>query len=209
MNSSTPESDRDAPQPLDYASPVNQRKGRPRRFLWPSLAFAIFGLICLFLFLTWPHFEGPRPVGHRAMSASNLRQIGQAILLYTNNHQGEYPDSFQTILLNEDITSDVFVSPLRSETPANGPTTQATADQMGAGGHVSYIYLGGRLSVHAVTPNTIVAYEMIPNAGGGTNVLFGDGHVEFVGPATAAKIVSRAASGQFPVAIPADGTWGQ
>jgi len=207
MNSSTPQSDPNASQPLDYASPANQRNGRPRRFLWPSLAFAIFGLICLYLRLTWPH--GPRPVYSRSISQGNLRQIGQAILLYTNDHQGEYPDSFQTTLLNEDITSDVFVSPLRSETPANGPTTQAIADQMGAGGHVSYIYLGRGLSVNTVTPNAIVAYEMIPNAGGGTNVLFGDGHVEWVGPVTIGKIGSRAASGRFPVTMPADGTWGQ
>jgi prepilin-type processing-associated H-X9-DG protein len=143
------------------------------------------------------------------MSASNLRCIGQAILLYTNDHRGEYPDSFQTILLNEDVTSAVFVSPARSETPAKGPTTQAIANQMAAGGHLSYIYLGRGLSGNTVKPNTIVAYEMIPHAGGGTNVLFGDGHVEWVGPVTIGKIGSRAAVGQFPVTLPADGTWGQ
>ena len=90
-------------------------------------------------------------------SASNFRQIGQAILLYTNDHHGEYPDTFQTFLLNEDVTSPVFVSPSRSETPATGPTWQAAASQMVTPGHVSYIYLGRGLSVNTVTPNTIVA----------------------------------------------------
>jgi prepilin-type processing-associated H-X9-DG protein len=141
-------------------------------------------------------------------SASNLRQIGQAILLYTNSHMGEYPDSFRTIFLNEDVVSEVFVSPERFETPATGPWPAIT-DQLTPGSDLSYIYLGRGLSVNTVTPNTIAAYEMIPHAGGGTNVLFGDGHVEWVGPATIGKIGSQANSGQFPVTIPADGTWGQ
>ena len=128
--------------------------------------------------------------GYRLGSASNLLQIGHAIVLYTKDHQGEYPDTFQTILLTQDLPGILFVSLMRSETPANGPTPQAIANQMAAGGHVSYIYLGRGLSVNTVTPNTILAYEMIPHAGGGTNVLFGDGHVEWVGPVTTAKVVS-------------------
>ena len=208
MNSATPQSDPDPPQPLDYASPQVQRTRRPHWVLLWSL------LVLIFTWLIWSvssltSCSGARTTANRVKSASNLRQIGQAILLYTNDHQGEYPDSFQTIFLNEDVTSWVFVSPSRAETPAIGSTTQATAGQMGAGGHLSYVYLGRGLSANTVSPNTIVAYEMIPSPGGGTNVLFGDGHVEWVGPATAAKIVSRAGTGQFPVTLPTDGTWGQ
>jgi len=144
----------------------------------------------------------------RVKSASNLRQIGQAILLYGNDHQGKYPDSFQTILLNEDITSEVFVSPSRSETPASGATQQQAADQLTEGGHVSYVYLGRGLSANTVTPDTIVAYEMIPNSGDGSNVLFGDGHVEYFAAPTAAKIIGRAATGEFPVTMPSESATG-
>ncbi|MGD0769833.1 MAG: H-X9-DG-CTERM domain-containing protein [Tepidisphaeraceae bacterium] len=204
MNPATPQSDPDAPQPLEYARPGNWRSRRPHWFLWCLLAVLVFLLLSILL-----------PTGyvspHRAnqiKSASNLLQIGQAISLYTIAHKGEYPDSFRTIFLNEDVVSEVFVSPERFETPASGPWPAIT-DQVIPGGHLSYIYLGRGLSGNTVKPNTIVAYEMIPHAGGGTNVLFGDGHVEWVGPVTIGKIGSRANSGQFPVTLPADGTWGK
>jgi prepilin-type processing-associated H-X9-DG protein len=137
------------------------------------------------------------------MSASNLRQIGQAILLYCNDHGGVYPDSFQTILLNEDMTGDEFVSPLTSDTPAQGATAQAAADQLAVGGHLSYVYLGRGLNAKTVTPDTIVAYEKLPASSNGANVLFGDGHAEWLNGATVAKIVDRAAAGEFPVKMSA------
>ena len=35
-----------------------------------------------------------------------------------NDNGGAYPDSLQTILQDEDLSSDVFVSPYSSDTPA-------------------------------------------------------------------------------------------
>jgi prepilin-type processing-associated H-X9-DG protein len=200
MNPATPESDRDKPQPLDYANPQNRPLKPARRFVevaFSALGFIVFlGIVATMFLPARNHEPNTSP---RLQSASHLRQIGQAILLYSNDHQGEYPDSFQTILLNEDITSAVFVSPTRSETPANGPTTQAIADRLAAGGHLSYVYLGRQLAASSATPATIVAYE-IPIDGG--NVLFGDGHVEFEDAAYMSKVISRAAIGQFPVTMP-------
>jgi prepilin-type processing-associated H-X9-DG protein len=138
----------------------------------------------------------------RVKSASNLRQIGQAIAQYTQDYNGEYPDSFQTILVDEDITSGVFISPLRSETAAAGPTTQAAAAQLTAGNHSSYVYLGKGFSQSTVASNIVVAYEKLLQPNAGTNVLFGDGHVEFVGPVTAGQIDSQAAAGKLPVTLP-------
>jgi prepilin-type processing-associated H-X9-DG protein len=183
------------PQPLDYANPLHRaKKRRPRWLLIIFLSLIVVGLFWItFIPSLSSHDSVPR-----VRSASNLRQIGQAILLYTNDHQGQYPDSFATILLNEDVTSEVFVSPSRNETPAIGPTTQAIANQLSATGHVSYIYLGRGLSTNTVTPNTIVAYEKILNSSSATNMLFGDGHVEFVDPPTTAKILARALAGNFP-----------
>ncbi len=138
----------------------------------------------------------------RVKSASNLRQIGQAILLYTNDYNGQYPDSFGTILLNEDITSAVFVSPLRSETPADGPTTQAVADQLSDASHLSYVYLGRGFTPKTATANDVVAYELPGEPNGGANILFGDGHVEYDDGNVMTKIVGRAMSGVWPVTMP-------
>jgi hypothetical protein len=44
-------------------------------------------------------------------SQSNLRMIGQGILLYTDHYTGQYPDSLRTLLLTEDITGEMLVSP--------------------------------------------------------------------------------------------------
>jgi prepilin-type processing-associated H-X9-DG protein len=189
-------------QPLDYANPLHQAmKRRPRWLLIIFLSLIVVGLFWTTLI---PSLSYPRATAARVRSASNLREIGQAILLYSNDHQGRYPDSFATILLNEDVTSEVFVSPSRNETPAIGPTTQAIANQLSATGHVSYIYLGRGLSTNTVTPNTIVAYEKILNSSSATNMLFGDGHVEFVDPPTTAKILARALAGNFPVTMPSN-----
>lgn len=185
---------------LNYGRP---EKRRLHSVLYSVLAVVVALLAILVLFAAlFPHFSSPRASAPRVRSASNLREIGQAILLYYTDHGGAYPDSFQTILLNEDITSDVFVSPLSSDTPAVGPTTQAVAAQLTSGGHLSYVYLGRGLSASTATADTIVAYEKMTASMGGMNVLFGDGHVEWVDATTAAKIIARAAAGQFPVTMP-------
>jgi prepilin-type processing-associated H-X9-DG protein len=192
------ESGRDDPQPLDYANPLKVPMRRNHWVLWLILIVLLLLLLASLLLSTlnpsYSHTAG------RVRSASNLRQIGQAILLYTNDFNGDYPDSFATILMDEDVTSGVFVSPERNETPAIGPTTQSMAVQLIPGPHLSYVYLGRGLSIKTVTPDTIVAYELVvPD---GTNVLFGDGHVEFFDAKTAAKIVAKASTGKFPVTIP-------
>ena len=160
-----------------------------------SLPAVLLGVFLL------PRLNTTRAISPRVKSATNLRQIGEAILLYSNDFQGQFPDSFRTILLNEDVTSDTFVSPSRDETPAGGATTREVANDLDSGGHVSYIYLGKGLTTKTALPNTIVAYEMpVPTDGG--NVLFGDGHVEFFDGPVLSKIVGRASTGVFPVTMP-------
>jgi prepilin-type processing-associated H-X9-DG protein len=149
-----------------------------------------------------PHLIYTRDVNDRVKSATNLRYIGQTIRLYCIDYQGQYPDTFQQLLASEDVTSAIFVNPASNDTPAIGPTTQAAADQLLAGGHCSYLYLGRGLTDKTVAPNTIVAYEIpgIPNVG--TNVLYGDGHVEWQNADYATKLIAKASSGQFPVTMP-------
>ncbi|HEX3357256.1 MAG TPA: H-X9-DG-CTERM domain-containing protein [Tepidisphaeraceae bacterium] len=144
-----------------------------------------------------------RQTGNPGKCPSNLRQIGQAILLYANDHHGAYPDSVSTILLEEEVTSQLFICPTSNDTPATGPTTQAVAANLTAGGHLSYIYLGRGWTVAMTPANAIVAYEPLSNHGGdGMNVLFGDGHVEFLSAIAAKPILANAAPGNPPVTLP-------
>jgi prepilin-type processing-associated H-X9-DG protein len=198
-----PNPDENKPFPLDYMSPRALPKmpiSNGTALAWIFAGFLALLVIPFSAFFLLPSRNGSHS-NPRVKSASNLRQIGQGILLYTNDFHGQYPDSFADILENEDITSDAFVSPLRSETPATGPTTQAIAAQL-SGSHLSYVYLGKGFTKDTVTPDTVVAYELLVSPGSGTNVLFGDGHVEYVDPKIAARIVAAVAAGQHPVTMP-------
>jgi len=105
--------------------------------------------------------------------------------------------------MTEDITSEAFISPLASDTPATGPTTQATANQFSGGGHCSYVYLGQGLTTATVTPSTVLAYEP-PASNGGGWVLFGDFQVEWLNTAAIAQIVAKASTSKSPVTMPSN-----
>jgi prepilin-type processing-associated H-X9-DG protein len=139
--------------------------------------------------------------GNEIQAGLELQTIGQAIRIYAQDYGGQYPDSFRTLLLRENLSSECFASPARSETPAQGATTREVADDLDSGGHVSYVYLGRGLTTKTATLFAVIAYEM-PDRGGGGNVLFGDGHVEYFDGSVLSKIIGRAATGEFPVTMP-------
>jgi prepilin-type processing-associated H-X9-DG protein len=127
--------------------------------------------------------------------AANLRQIGLACLMYAKDDpQGRFPPRFEDALLKEDISAVVFCCPESNDTPAKGPTTQAAVDQLAAGGHLSYIYAGAGLTNRSDT-NSIVAYEPLKNHHGeGMNVLFADGHIDWLTTEQAQKLSAFAQS---------------
>ena len=157
---------------LSYATPRPSPPGRQRPWVLAGLFF--FLLIVALIML--PDLSGPRSTSLRVMDASNLRQIGQAILMYSNEHGGQYPDSLQRLLLTEDITPGVFVSTLTSDTPATGPTPQAWIAGMDLGNHLSYVYVGRGFNAATVIPSPggIGALE---TGGAAVLALFGVNHV--------------------------------
>jgi prepilin-type processing-associated H-X9-DG protein len=186
-----------SPARLEYATPAPKR----RTPFYLALAFAAVAIFAMVSNLT--STGRPRAVANRVKCASNLRQIGQAILIYSNDHNGQYPDDFQTLLLTTDITSECFVCPSSNDVLATGPTTQAIANNLTTGGHLSYMYLGKGMNTRTISADTVVAYEPLSNHGNdGSNVLFGDGHVEFLlAPAIKAmETAMKAKSG--PVTLP-------
>ena len=183
--------------PLDYETPPPT----PRNFLVYWIVGSI-GIGLLAVALVLPAMNKPRMTSNRLCSAANLHSIGQCIVLYCNDNSDQYPDSFATILLNEDVSSGIFINPASNDTPAVGPTTQAVANQLTAGGHLSYIYMGRGLNAKTVTPDTIVAYEIPLTPPDGVNILFADGHVEWFDNTQAPRIIAKAASSPIPVTMP-------
>jgi prepilin-type processing-associated H-X9-DG protein len=133
----------------------------------------------------------------RLASATNLKQIGLAMYMYANEHNHLFPDSLSTVLATEDLTSEVFVSPMTNDTRANGATTQAVVADFAKPGHCSYLYFAAGLS-DTDDPATVAACEAPRPNEPGMNVLFLDGHVEFVANPAAQQL--RAALAVGPVA---------
>ena len=51
----------------------------------------VIGIIALLISILLPSLNRARETANRVKCASNLRQVGQAILLYSNDDQGPYP----------------------------------------------------------------------------------------------------------------------
>jgi len=135
-----------------------------------------------------PSLNRARETANRVKCGSNMRQIGQGILLYANENKGKYPPDQGTIFLTQDVTQDVFICPSGGNNlgiaPSPPPGTpeyekwrKDVADAINK--NSSYVYLGAGMNVR-VGAETIVLYEKPGAHGGqGMNMLYGDGHVEF------------------------------
>ncbi len=134
----------------------------------------------------------------RLTCQSHLRVIGLAMELYGNENHGLYPPRFEDLLLTQEITSEVFICPATTDTKAPGQTPEAQAANLSNPGHCSYIYLGAGKKINE-PPNIILAFEPPTNhQQAGMNVLYNDGHVDFISQPLAQKVAAELTAGQNP-----------
>ena len=166
-------------RPLEYASRHTMRWRRPVAV--GLIVFALSALVGASVVLL-PSLNQPRVNTNRLKCASHLRQIGQGVQMFANENSGRFPDDLTTLFVTQDLTSEVFVCP-----HANSPQ----------GAQLSYIYAGKGMSIRT-PPNAVLAYEPPANHGDGMNVLFVDGHTEWLNVAQGRKLLSELAAGSNP-----------
>jgi prepilin-type processing-associated H-X9-DG protein len=110
-----------------------------------------------------PAVARARDQARRAASMSHLKQIGLALIMSADAHEGRLPQGLDELRAYK-IDSTVLQSP-RKPKAFNGP---------------SYIYIAGETAV--MSPQNILAYENPEFCTDGTSVLYMDGHVAFVKP---------------------------
>jgi prepilin-type processing-associated H-X9-DG protein len=151
-----------------------------------------------------PSLNRARETANRVKCASNMRQIGQAILLYSNSNRGVFPPRLEDLLRTQPIDASIFVCPSGDDTTAPGTSGPGQASSLSAGGHLSYVYVGQKLNSSA-SVEAVVLYEPLTNHRDGANFLFADGHVEFMTNSAASAMIKQLEAGQNPPRIPPGG----
>jgi len=141
-----------------------------------------------------PSLNRARETANRVKCASNMRQIGQAILLYSNENRGKYPDDLGMLITTQDIGVEVFTCPSGNVTP---PAKRDDLDAMTAwvNENSPYVYRGKGMTSSEL-PDTVVLYEKAEDHDeDGMNMLLGDGHVEFVQMERAMEMIPQLREG--------------
>jgi prepilin-type processing-associated H-X9-DG protein len=189
------------PQPLNHQTPPPRRSWLARPVAVIVLAILGLGLVVAVLM---PPTSRHGDFSPRAQCASDEHQIGLAILLYQQDNAQRYPPSLADLVADEQIGPSVFACPSSNDVSATlppNPTTRQVAAAWATPGHESYLYFGNtNWTDKTVKDDTIVLAEPpADHGGGGSNVLFGDGHADWIPMPRAARLIAAASATTRPV----------
>jgi prepilin-type processing-associated H-X9-DG protein len=111
-----------------------------------------------------PSLTKTRQVAQRVVSGSHLASIGKVFIIYANDNNDVYPPDLKTLVEKADLSPKCLESS-RKPKDFTGP---------------SFTYIPGQNSM--MDAGNVLVYENPEFCRDGVNVLFNDGHVEFMKP---------------------------
>ncbi len=152
-----------------------------------GIVMAIVGIICFILQsgLLLPFFSQAPEKSRRISCASNLKQIGLAIRMYSQEYREHFPDKSGAEglemlraggYLENTKSQRVHVDPKKMYTCPSTKTIPARDEVKLTEDTVDYVYIGGYTEADSV--DTIIAYDKPNNHVKYRNILYVDGHVE-------------------------------
>jgi len=131
--------------------------------------------------------------------SSNMRQMGPGVLLYANDHRGKYPPDLGTLVTDADINPEVFLCPT-ADHPQPPPDVMRDPKKAAAwvNENAAYVYLGANMNGN-MPAERILIYEKPENhEQQGMNLLFNDGHVEWMMMPDAMREIQKQQAGAAP-----------
>jgi prepilin-type processing-associated H-X9-DG protein len=154
--------------------------GRGRAIAGITLSGAGIFLSLFTAVVLHPVFGHSRRGDNRIKCASNMRQLGLAMVMYAKGNGGRFPDDLGQFIAEADVTPYVATCP--SVKRGNAGYEGLAGDALAAwvNQNTVYIFVGQGLDVSG-SAETVVLYEPVKDhAGDGANVLFLDAHTEFL-----------------------------
>jgi prepilin-type processing-associated H-X9-DG protein len=121
----------------------------------------------LMISILLPSLSRARELSKRLVCSANMKGIGTALKIYAADSYGQYPPDLQVFIDGGGCTEKQFWC----------PSSDAALGDI----HACYVYIPGQSEGNYDTRNVLL-YEKQENHEEGGNVLFQDGHVEFIKP---------------------------
>lgn len=141
----------------------------------------------LLISIMLPSMNRARDQANRVKSASNLRQIGLACFIYATEHKGKFPDELSDTL--QSLSPEIYANPRTNTSVPHGLKSDDLKRWINESSDYHYVGNGKKTTARA---DEVLAYERPGSVTEGVNILFADGHVEFLLMPAATQIIEKA-----------------